>query len=29
MKGPQYDKVETFLTLIENHADELLVTAHE
>jgi hypothetical protein len=29
MKGPQYDEVETFLTLIENHADELLVTAHE
>jgi len=29
MKGPQYDEVETFLTLIENHADELLETAHE
>ncbi|AXG08516.1 ArsR family transcriptional regulator (plasmid) [Haloplanus rubicundus] len=29
MKGPQYDEVETFLTLIENHADEVLVTDDE
>jgi hypothetical protein len=29
MKGPLYDEVETFLTLIENHADELLVTNHD
>jgi hypothetical protein len=29
MKGPQYDEIETFLTLIENHADELLVTDHD
>ena len=29
MKGPQYDEIETFLTLVENHADKLLVTDHE
>ncbi|WP_311173478.1 hypothetical protein [Halobellus ordinarius] len=29
MKGPRYDEVETFLTLIENHTDELLVTDDE
>lgn len=29
IKGPQYDEIEIFLTLIENHADELLVTDHE
>jgi len=29
MKGPQYDEVETFLTLIENYADELQVTDDE
>jgi hypothetical protein len=29
MKGPQYDEIETFLTLIENHAEELPVTNDE
>ena len=29
MKGPQYDEVETFLSLIENYADELLVNDDE
>jgi hypothetical protein len=29
MKGPQYDEIETFLTLIENHAEELRVTDDE
>jgi hypothetical protein len=29
MRGPQYAEVEAFLTVIENHADELPVTNHD